>query len=146
MKLGHFKEAASARQRLGALVGDKVIDVARLAGAVQQAGGSVAKWIVELTDMLEVIRRGDEGRAELQDHGADAVTRGIVKDQSVTVAPDSLSYLPPVYPIKIVAIGRNYVDHAIEGGEPPPPAPIVFAKLPNSLSAHGEPIVLPTIS
>src|SRR5262249_9954257 len=123
MKLGHFKEAASAKQRLGALVGEKVIDLARLAGAVQQAGGSGANWVLELTDMLDVIRRGDEGRAELQDLVADALTRGIVKDQSFAFAPDALSYLPPVHPSKIVAIGRNYIDHAIEGGEAPPSAP-----------------------
>jgi 2-keto-4-pentenoate hydratase/2-oxohepta-3-ene-1,7-dioic acid hydratase in catechol pathway len=146
MKLGHFKEAATGKQRLGALVGDKVIDLARLALAVQQAGGSVTRWVLELTNMPEVIRRGAEARAELQDVVADGLTRGIAKDDSFAFSPDSLSFLPPVYPSKIVAIGRNYVDHAIEGGEAPPPAPLIFAKLPNSLSAHGAPIMLPAIS
>ncbi len=47
---------------------------------------------------------------------------------------------------KILAIGRNYVDHAIEGGAKPPEAPLLFNKLPNSLSAHNAPIVLPGIS
>jgi len=51
-----------------------------------------------------------------------------------------------VYPSKILAIGRNYVDHAIEGGAAPPVAPLLFNKLPNSLSAHNAPIVLPEIS
>ena len=45
-----------------------------------------------------------------------------------------------------MAIGRNYVDHAIEGGAEPPAAPLIFNKLPNSLSSHNAPIVLHKIS
>ena len=59
---------------------------------------------------------------------------------------DETEFLPAVYPRKILAIGRNYVDHAIEGGAEPPKAPLIFNKLSNSLSAHNAPIVLPTIS
>ena len=59
---------------------------------------------------------------------------------------DSIDFLPAIYPSKIVAIGRNYVDHAIEGGAEPPKAPLIFNKLPNSLSAHNAPIVLSKIS
>ncbi len=54
--------------------------------------------------------------------------------------------MPAVHPSKILAIGRNYVDHAIEGGAAPPAAPLLFNKLPNSLSAHDAPILLPDIS
>ncbi|PYS49759.1 MAG: FAA hydrolase family protein [Acidobacteria bacterium] len=70
----------------------------------------------------------------------------ILKDEQVAFKIDSVEFLPAVYPEKILAIGRNYVDHAIEGGAEPPKAPLVFTKLPNSLSAHRSPIVLPTIS
>jgi 2-keto-4-pentenoate hydratase/2-oxohepta-3-ene-1,7-dioic acid hydratase in catechol pathway len=38
------------------------------------------------------------------------------------------------------------VDHAIEGGAAPPAAPLIFTKLPNSLAAHRQPIVLHAIS
>jgi len=51
-----------------------------------------------------------------------------------------------VKPSKILAIGRNYADHAAEGGADLPKAPLLFNKLPNSLSAHNAPIVLPRIS
>jgi 2-keto-4-pentenoate hydratase/2-oxohepta-3-ene-1,7-dioic acid hydratase in catechol pathway len=54
--------------------------------------------------------------------------------------------LPAVDAGKILAIGRNYVDHAIEGGAAPPESPLIFNKLNNSLSAHNKSIVLPTIS
>jgi 2-keto-4-pentenoate hydratase/2-oxohepta-3-ene-1,7-dioic acid hydratase in catechol pathway len=46
----------------------------------------------------------------------------------------------PVRPSKIIAIGRNYADHAKETGNEIPPAPIIFAKFPSSLIAHQETI------
>jgi 2-keto-4-pentenoate hydratase/2-oxohepta-3-ene-1,7-dioic acid hydratase in catechol pathway len=46
----------------------------------------------------------------------------------------------PVRPGKIIAIGRNYAEHAKETGNEPPPAPIIFAKFPSSLIAHNETI------
>jgi 2-keto-4-pentenoate hydratase/2-oxohepta-3-ene-1,7-dioic acid hydratase in catechol pathway len=40
-----------------------------------------------------------------------------------------LTLLSPVpRPGKVVAIGRNYKDHAAESGTQPPPAPLIFAK------------------
>ena len=46
-------------------------------------------------------------------------------------------------PGKIVCVGLNYHDHAEEGGQDLPKAPLLFAKWPNTLIGHGEPIVLP---
>jgi 2-keto-4-pentenoate hydratase/2-oxohepta-3-ene-1,7-dioic acid hydratase in catechol pathway len=44
---------------------------------------------------------------------------------------------------KIVCVGLNYRDHASEGGQDLPAAPLLFAKLPNTLCGDGEAIVLP---
>jgi 2-keto-4-pentenoate hydratase/2-oxohepta-3-ene-1,7-dioic acid hydratase in catechol pathway len=49
-------------------------------------------------------------------------------------------------PGKIVCVGLNYHDHAEEGGQDLPKAPLLFAKWPNTLIAAGEPIVLPAES
>ena len=46
-------------------------------------------------------------------------------------------------PGKIVCVGLNYHDHAEEGGQDLPTAPLLFAKWPNTLIGDGEPIVLP---
>ncbi len=55
--------------------------------------------------------------------------------------------LPPVAsPEKIICIGLNYLDHAIETGAEPPTEPIVFSKFNTALVGHGDPIVLPTLS
>jgi 2-keto-4-pentenoate hydratase/2-oxohepta-3-ene-1,7-dioic acid hydratase in catechol pathway len=50
--------------------------------------------------------------------------------------------LPPVAPSKIVALGRNYADHAAEFNNQPPKEPLIFLKPPSSLLAPGDPIVL----
>jgi 2-keto-4-pentenoate hydratase/2-oxohepta-3-ene-1,7-dioic acid hydratase in catechol pathway len=54
--------------------------------------------------------------------------------------------LPPAWPTKIVCVGRNYVDHAKELGNPVPEEPLIFYKPPSSLIAHGDDIVYPPFS
>lgn len=50
--------------------------------------------------------------------------------------------LTPVEPSKIVALGRNYVEHAAEFNNVPPKEPLIFLKPPSSLLAPDDPIVL----
>jgi 2-keto-4-pentenoate hydratase/2-oxohepta-3-ene-1,7-dioic acid hydratase in catechol pathway len=52
----------------------------------------------------------------------------------------------PVRPSKIIGIGRNYVAHAQELGNPMPEVPIVFFKPPTSLIGTGDTIRLPAVS
>ncbi|HEY7936926.1 MAG TPA: fumarylacetoacetate hydrolase family protein [Candidatus Limnocylindrales bacterium] len=47
---------------------------------------------------------------------------------------------PVPRPGKIIAIGRNYADHATEGGAVAPPAPLIFAKWPSSVIGPNEAI------
>jgi 2-keto-4-pentenoate hydratase/2-oxohepta-3-ene-1,7-dioic acid hydratase in catechol pathway len=47
---------------------------------------------------------------------------------------------------KILCIGLNYRDHAIEGGKAIPTEPVLFAKFANTLIAHGDAIRLPRVS
>jgi 2-keto-4-pentenoate hydratase/2-oxohepta-3-ene-1,7-dioic acid hydratase in catechol pathway len=54
--------------------------------------------------------------------------------------------LPSCRPSKIVCVGRNYLEHAKELGNPVPSEPLIFLKPPSSLVASGEPIVYPAIS
>ena len=55
----------------------------------------------------------------------------------------SARLLAPVFPRKIVCIGRNYREHAAELGNEPPKEPLVFLKAPSSVIAPEEPIRLP---
>ena len=54
-------------------------------------------------------------------------------------------WLPPVTPRAILCIGRNYAEHAAEGGVPPPEYPILFVKNPNAAIGHEESIRLPRV-
>ncbi|MEI6362453.1 MAG: fumarylacetoacetate hydrolase family protein [Actinomycetes bacterium] len=49
----------------------------------------------------------------------------------------------PVLPSKIIAVGRNYADHAKELGNEVPVAPMVFLKPSTSIVGPDEPIALP---
>ena len=145
MKLTQFKTKESDRQRLGVLVGDVVCDVAELAHAVKSAGGEPASWLLEAKDTLDVIGRGESALNDINALFGDSQSPS-GRGQAAGYSFDQIEFLPATYPSKILAIGRNYVDHAIEGGAAPPAAPLLFNKLPNSLSAHNAPIVLPDIS
>lgn len=55
--------------------------------------------------------------------------------------------LPPVPPPeKLICIGLNYRDHAIETGADIPTEPVVFSKFNTALIGHGDSIVLPPSS
>jgi len=52
---------------------------------------------------------------------------------------------PPVTrPTKIIAIGLNYKDHAAESKGEIPESPLIFAKFPNSVIGHNDPIIWST--
>ncbi len=51
--------------------------------------------------------------------------------------------LAPVIPSKVVAIGKNYADHAREMGGEPPADPVVFLKPSTAVIGPGDPIGYP---
>lgn len=62
------------------------------------------------------------------------------------VAWDEARLLAPVIPTKIVAVGKNYVDHAAEMGGEVPDHPLIFLKPPTSVIGPLQPIRLPAVS
>jgi 2-keto-4-pentenoate hydratase/2-oxohepta-3-ene-1,7-dioic acid hydratase in catechol pathway len=51
--------------------------------------------------------------------------------------------LAPVIPSKVVAIGKNYADHAREMGGEPPAAPVMFLKPSTAVTGPGDAIARP---
>ncbi|GAA5041972.1 2-keto-4-pentenoate hydratase/2-oxohepta-3-ene-1,7-dioic acid hydratase in catechol pathway [Thermocatellispora tengchongensis] len=49
----------------------------------------------------------------------------------------------PIIPTKIIAIGKNYADHAREMGGEPPAEPVIFSKPSSAVIGPGEAIVYP---
>ncbi len=50
---------------------------------------------------------------------------------------------PIKQPSKIICLGRNYTEHAKEGGSEKPEKPLLFGKSPNALNGPYDPILLP---
>lgn len=79
--------------------------------------------------------------------GSDTMTMNDVLRRNIMPNRVSLSHslaqvkvLAPLRPGKIIAIGRNYAEHAKETGSDIPKAPIIFAKFSSSVIAPGEEI------
>jgi len=51
--------------------------------------------------------------------------------------------MPLITPSKIICVGRNYVEHAAELGNPMPERPLLFFKPPSAVIGDGDAIVLP---
>jgi 2-keto-4-pentenoate hydratase/2-oxohepta-3-ene-1,7-dioic acid hydratase in catechol pathway len=80
--------------------------------------------------------------AELQGHPFGVGTESVrYTGQSYPVADVRL--LAPVLPTKVVAIGKNYADHAREMGGEPPDEPVIFLKPSTSVVGPGDPVARP---
>lgn len=94
-------------------------------------------------------------RAAVADGDAVRPIRGAVIDvvRGAAVEPtgeelplDGLELAAPLRPGKLIGIGLNYRDHAAETGKAVPATPLLFAKLPTSVTGPAGPVVLPGYS
>ena len=98
--------------------------------------GEVIVDITEIApDMISFIKQGSSALLT-----ADKLT------PKSAYALDAVEYLPAVDAGKVVAIGRNYHDHAVEGGSEPPKSPLLFTKFTNAITGHNAKVALHTIS
>ncbi len=122
MKLASF--GAIGREGAGVVDGDRILDLGKVRPAWPTTWGAILRaglW-PEVSAAVEVARTSPSA--------------------STALAGERLG--PPITdPSKIIAIGLNYRDHALEQGKEPPPAPLLFAKAPSSLIGPRDPIVLP---
>src|SRR4051812_9312920 len=74
----------------------------------------------------------------------DAACQLAADDALGTVYAAGARLAPPVPdPDKIICLGLNYGAHAQETAMDRPAAPMLFAKYPNSLAGHEDPVALP---
>lgn len=106
---------------------------------------------------MRIYRFNDKGRARLALQDGERVrlfdtddifeaADGGGSSQPYHLALEQLELLAPIRPGKVVAVGRNYADHARELGNEPPKEPILFLKPPSAVVGPEEPIRLPAIS
>ncbi len=64
--------------------------------------------------------------------------------EAFPTAPRLLAPVPA--PEKVICVGLNYRDHALETGAEIPTQPVIFNKFPSAIIGPGDPIVLPAVS
>ncbi len=65
-------------------------------------------------------------------------------DDGQLVTEDQLTWLPPVEPRTIFAVGLNYADHAQELAFKPQDEPLIFLKGPNAVAGHRTSTIRPS--
>jgi len=95
-------------------------------GTVRDASALVADWSGSALEVNTLRRLAQTDLARLPE-----------------VSSDARLGCPIAAPGKIVCVGLNYADHAIETGFDLPPEPLVFFKSPTALSGPVDPIVIP---
>ena len=87
---------------------------------------------------------------DIPDIGETFFRDGWLKKVSSVSTGDTTSYerlgCPIQKPSKIICLGKNYREHAQEGGFDLPEKPLLFAKAPNTLNGPRDPILLPRSS
>lgn len=68
---------------------------------------------------------------------------GEFRRKEASLSFSELQLLAPVYPTKIICVGRNYVAHAQEHQSEVPKTPLIFQKPPSSIIGPRSPIYLP---
>jgi 5-carboxymethyl-2-hydroxymuconate isomerase len=74
---------------------------------------------------------------------ADVVAGADVEPDGDPVPLGAVTLAAPLLPGKLIGIGLNFRDHAAETGKAVPTMPLLFAKLPNSVTGPAGPVVLP---
>ncbi|NHJ46708.1 MAG: fumarylacetoacetate hydrolase family protein [Asgard group archaeon] len=65
----------------------------------------------------------------------------------ISFSEEEITYLPPITnPEKIICMGRNFAEHAKEGGKEPPKNPMIWGKFNSAIIGHQDNIVMPKIS
>jgi acylpyruvate hydrolase len=125
MRIASFRAEGSVR--VGLIDGDQIIDV-------QKANPKLA------IDLRSGLHSGPSYLAALA-----AVLKSAGKETRRPL--NGLSYAPLIAnPGKVICLGLNYYDHAMEGGHPPPEYPAFFLRTATSLIAAGAPVIRPRVS
>ena len=93
--------------------------------------------------LLECIRGGADALAMVREVADKAETRLKAGNNEHIVSLDAVAARPPLIPGKIMAIGKNYSDHAAEVGSQAYSRPAGFIKHVDTLIAHGDVIRKP---
>jgi acylpyruvate hydrolase len=144
----------SGQQRLGAVRDGLIIDLNRAYAAVRRAE-CLAPQAQALADarlpshLVRFLEGGTEAVAAARQAVAhvEDLDAAVAQRELLTASLADVRLLPAVpRPPKIVCVARNYGAHAEEAGREISAIPILFPRFANTLVAHGDPIVRPSVS
>ena len=93
--------------------------------------------------LIDCIRGGPDALARVREVLAQAEQRLKAGSSEHIVSLDAVTACPPLRPGKIMAIGKNYSDHAAEVGSAAYSRPAGFIKHVDTLIAHGDTVRRP---
>jgi len=134
-----------ARSSVAALVGDGgyVFDFAK-AGVSQNNADANAGSLSWFDLDSELLKNAVAAFGDLHRDGAELLRA--LEDGRVIKRADVVLLAPVPRPGKLICIGLNYRDHAIESKMPIPERPVVFSKFSSSVIGPGEAVVVPSKS
>lgn len=138
MKLARFRKDGGP-PAIGCVLQERVVDLTELVPLLARRLGMPAPS--EASSVCAWIEAG-----WLAPHVALAIERlaGELRLGMACPALDEVDVLPPVdRPRQVLAVGRNFVSHAREGGHEAPEEPIIFAKAVSSLIGHEHEVRCP---
>ena len=130
MKLVRFQEKPG-EVRIGVMVGNYHVSELTI---TRSAAEPILEFLKDPKAEAKAQQAADSGKKILDSKKSE---KGFLSFESVTVLP------PIAHPTKIICMGRNFAEHAAEGGRPVSPFPISFLKAPTSLAGHRAPVVYP---
>ncbi len=119
--------------KVGAAVGDAVLDLAAATGR---------RFRPPLQDMLP----DGDAMAEARELADRAVAEAEFAETFCRPLQEVRIMAPIVRPGKVICLGLNYRDHAVESGHAVPSEPVVFSKLTTSVIGPDQPIRIPQAS
>jgi 2-keto-4-pentenoate hydratase/2-oxohepta-3-ene-1,7-dioic acid hydratase in catechol pathway len=107
-----------------------------------------------IRNMLDFIKSGKKGIKHLRQlykqllelHEKDKELFEEIRAAAFYLIAEIVFLAPVINPQKIICLGRNYAEHAKEGGKAPPKKPMIWGKYNSAIIGDKEAIVLPKIS
>jgi len=131
MKLVSYRSDVGTR--VGAVVDGRVVELDPVLRDLDAGAPACGE-----SPMLSLLRQGARGLVAVADH------LGRVRSGDLGPRLADVELLAPIpRPGKIVAVGRNYADHAAETGVRPFEAPRIIAKLSSSVAGPGSVVPRP---
>jgi 2-keto-4-pentenoate hydratase/2-oxohepta-3-ene-1,7-dioic acid hydratase in catechol pathway len=149
MRLVTYRKGAS-KPRVGALVGEAVLDLGALAAELARERGTVRRGRGGFPKtMLELIQGGADALAmarEALGHGEaivkrDGVNALVERKLGVPAAKARLEAPIPRPARNVFCLGRNYKEHAAERGAAAPEHPVYFTKAPETVVGPGAKVI-----